>query len=276
MSNEPRPFTFGIISDEITRDLAKALELARGWGLHHFELREGREGRFPAFTSTEVRLVEDALRAGDRITAVSPGVFKGSIEDTAQVRREVEDVVPRAIEGAVRFESPVLIVFGFTRTPGEPEKNRLKVLQAFEQVAEQATAAGLTVAVENEPGFWVDRPDETVALLEEIGHPALRLNWDPANLHWGGLRPTYEAFCTLQPYIANVHMKDFYPDDPSAPWRPIGQGVTPWSEILPWIVRETALGHVTLETHIEPGIERSQETLEAARAILENLDVAHD
>ena len=148
----------------------------------------------------------------------------------------------------------------------------MRVLRAFERVAEAAAEAGLTVALENEPGFWVDHPDETVALLDELGHPSMRINWDPANLHWGGIKPTYDAFSTLRPYLANVHVKDFTPDDPDVPWRPLGQGTTPWPELLPWIIDETDLQHVTLETHCEPLLDSSQASLEALREMLANLN----
>ena len=99
----------------------------------------------------------------------------------------------------------------------------------------------------------------------------MRLNWDPANLHWGGLPPTYDAFGTLRPYLANIHVKDFTPDDPDVPWRPLGQGTTPWAEILPWLIDETDLAHVTLETHCEPLLDASRASLERLREMLANV-----
>ena len=100
----------------------------------------------------------------------------------------------------------------------------------------------------------------------------MRINWDPANLHWGGMRPTYDAFSTLHPYLANVHVKDCTPDDPDVPWRPLGQGTTPWAELLPWIIDETDLAHLTLETHCEPLLDSSQASLERLREMLANLN----
>ena len=176
--------------------------------------------------------------------------------------------MPRAVDLAVHLECPLLIVFGCAHYDGEPVSNRVRVLRAFEHVAEAAAEAGLTVAVENEPDFWIDHPAESVSLLDELGHPSMRLNWDPANLHWGGVTPSYEAFTQLQPYLANVHVKDFTPDDPDVPWRALGQGITPWRDILAWIYAETDLPHVTLETHCEPLIENTRLSLERLREII--------
>jgi sugar phosphate isomerase/epimerase len=269
-----RTLDIGVVTDEVARSLAEALEVGAAWGLERFELREGAEGRFPFFTQHEIHLVEEALRRGHRITAVSPGLFKGHVEDQKQREHELDNVLPRAIDLARHFECPLLISFSFAKYDGEPAANRVLVLRAFERVAETAAEAGMVVALENEPDFWIDRPAESVALLEELGHPALRINWDPANLHWGGMVPAYEGFEVLQPYLANLHVKDFTPHDAVVPWRPLGQGTTPWGDILAWILEETNLAHVTLETHCEPLLEQTQASLAWLQATLETIEAA--
>lgn len=253
------------MTDEVSRTLAEALELAEAWGLTRFELREGGQARFPAFTLDEVAALEAARARGARITAVSPGLLKGPLGDEAKLRRELDDTLPRSVELAVRLGCPLLIVFGFERADGETERDRAAVLRAFERAAEAAAEAGLRVAVENEPHFWADRPPDVAALIEELGHPAFGANWDPANQHWGGHRPTYDDFQTIRPYLFNLHVKDYYPDDPAAPWRPVGQGVTPWSDLLAWAHAETRLAHVTLETHCLPLAESSRQSLDWMR-----------
>lgn len=258
----------GVVTDEVSLDLAEAFEVSREWGLGRFELREGSEQRFPFFTDREVGLVDEVVRRGGQITAVSPGILKGPVADEERLARELEEILPRAIERARRFECPRLVVFGFRHYHGEPASNRIRVMQAFERVAECAAAADLTVAIENEPDFWIDRPESSAALLDEIDHPALTVNWDPANQHWGGLRPEREGFEALCTHISNVHAKDYTPDDPDVPWRPIGEGITPWDEILTWIIEDTSLDHVTLETHCEPLVENSRASLDVLQSLV--------
>ncbi len=187
----------GIVTDEISRDLGEALEIAAGWGINTFELREGGGGRFPSFTAAEVSAVDHAIKAGARISAVSPGIFKGHVAEEGDRQREIESVFPKAIELAQRFACETVIAFSFDHCDDSPA-HRLMVLRAFEQIAEMAAEANVLVAFENEPHFWIDRPAKTVAMLEEIGHPALRINWDPANLHWSGQEPDKEAFELLK------------------------------------------------------------------------------
>ena len=260
----------GIVTDEITRDLGAALELAAGWGIERFELREGGKGRLPHFTPEEISTLDHAIEAGATITAVSPGIFKGNVAESGRRQREIENIFPRTVELAQRFSCSTVIAFSFDGCDDLPG-SRLTVLRAFEQIGEQAAAAGLVVAFENEPQFWIDRPAETVALLEEIGHPALKLNWDPANLHWSGKEPDKEAFDLLAPHIVNLHVKDFTPDDDDVPWRPLGDGIVPWTTLLQIIVDGSALKQVTVETHCEPLIPNSEKSIEVLRGLLEKI-----
>lgn len=262
-----RELALGIVSDEITRDLGEALDLAAGWGIQRFELREGKQRRFPFFTDEEIHLIDHALLAGTKITAVSPGIFKGHVEEAAQRRREIEDVFPRTVELAQRFGCKTIIAFAFEGCDNTPA-NRVQVLRAFEQIAEQAAAANLVVAFENEPAFWIDRPDTSIALLEEIGHPTLRINWDPANLHWSGQEPDAEALALLAPYLVNVHVKDYAPVEEGEPWVPLGDGIVPWDALLPDLTRHKKLAHLTIETHCQPLVRNSEASIEALRRLL--------
>ena len=251
----------GIVTDEVSRNLEEAIELCQEWGIAHYELREGSTGRVPAFTPDELKRLDRLVENGGTITAVSPGIFKGHIEDKARWTREAQDTFPRAIDLAQRLGCTTLIAFGFEESDGRSE-NRLQVLKAFESIAEQVASAGMRIALENEPGFWIDRPDTTVALLDEIRHPLLRLNWDPANLHWSGQEPDDEAVDQLKDYIINLHVKDFAPGDDENPWKPLGEGIVPWKDLLPEILNNVPLSQVTLETHCEPLVENSRKSLD--------------
>lgn len=261
----------GVVTDEVSLDLEESLGLCSEWRIHRYELREGSKGRFPRFTPEEIRLIEDAMRSGGRVTAVSPGILKGHVDDDLRLNEELERTLPQALELGSRFACPLLIVFGFERHDDEPQDSRFRAMRALERVAEAAAKVGMTVAVENEPGFWVDRPGEEAALLEEIGHPSLKANWDPANLQWGGHVPTHDDFDVLRPHLVNLHVKDYAPGNPERPWPPVGQGEIAWPEILRWVVEETRLPHVTLETHSLPRIESSRQSLEAIRGMLDSM-----
>jgi sugar phosphate isomerase/epimerase len=261
----------GIVTDEISTDVGEALDYCAEWGIRLLELREGGTGRFPNFTTDEVRLVDEALAAGATVTAVSPGIFKGNIGDESVVETELGTTLPRAIEWAARWECPRVIVFGFDKAEGSQPGDRMRVQRAFERAAEVASAAGVTVIVENEPNFWIDHAETSGSLLREVGHPGLRLNWDPGNLAWGGREVSWDEFNEVRDLIANVHVKDFTPDDVEAPWRPVGDGIMAWGEILGWVSEIEAIRHVTLETHCADRIASSKKSVKALRELLKNI-----
>lgn len=263
-----RPLEIGVVTDEISRDLTESFELCRRWNLERIELREGSEARFPGFTQAEIQQIEEAIEDGFSVTAVSPGTFKGAADDASAIQHELREVLPRSIDLALQFGCPMIITFGFERYKGESETNRARAMKALEQAAERTWAEGLVLAVENEPDFWVDDAADEAEMFEEIGHPGLKANWDPANSHWGGRLPTREGFDALRPHIVNVHVKDFTPDDPDVPWRPVGKGQTPWSDYLQWVADDTEIEHVTIETHAPPLIENTRDSLAALREML--------
>jgi sugar phosphate isomerase/epimerase len=266
--SETRSVDVGIVSDEISRNLEESLDYCDRWGIRRIELREGSEARFPAFTARELELVETALRAGTKVTAVSPGILKCNAADEGAIRVDLERKLPQSVELAQRFGCPIVIAFGFEKADNEPDANRLKAMRAFERAAELCDGAGLTLAIENEPNFWVDDAEEEAALFEEIDHPRLGANWDPCNSHWGGVIPTYEGFSALKIYIVNVHVKDLDPGDPEMPWRAVGEGETPWDVFLPWVVNETEVPHVTIETHGGDLVRNSKVSLDRLREML--------
>ena len=266
MSNS---FPIGVVTDEISRTLSEALNIASSWGLSRFELREGGTHRFPGFTADEISALDAAIAQGSKITAVSPGILKNHVDDVVATEVALNDTLPRTIELAARFECPLIIVFGFEKTADEDPANRTKAMRAFERAATLAADAGMVVAIENEPDFWIDRSGPAAEMLTEIGHPSLALNWDPANLHWGGHLPTQEDVELVRPHLANMHVKDYAPSRPEAPWFPVGQGETPWADLFSWVLSgEHALEHVTLETHCEPLVESSRQSLEGMRRLL--------
>ena len=259
------PVNIAFVTDEVSRDLREALTIARGWGVSRFELREGSEHRTPYLNADEIALIDEAVGFGDKITALSPGVFKQPVEDEATIKNDLNRKLPDTLEMAAKYGCETVIIFGFEKMSDEAS-SRLAAQRIFEYAAKRAEEYSIVLAIENEPEFWIDKPEDSISMIQEIDHPRLRLNWDPANLHWGGTRPTAEHVEMLAPYIRNLHVKDFTPDDPRVPWRPLGEGITPWDELLDAFISAISSGSLdlaqfTIETHWEPLKEGSERSL---------------
>lgn len=102
-----------------------------------------------------------------------------------------------------------------------PEQDHLTTVDAFcrlvEPIVERAESAGMMVVVENHFDAHGEDPNGTslarspeglASLLEAVGSPHLRANYDPGNFYVAGIEPYPHAYEVLKDYIGYVHLKD--------------------------------------------------------------------
>jgi sugar phosphate isomerase/epimerase len=89
----------------------------------------------------------------------------------------------------------------------------------------RASDLGLTVALENH-GDLVDREGQILQTLQEIGIPAVQVNYDTGNAWYyskGGIDPAQELD-RLAPVVAHVHLKTPRIEDGLMRWVALGEG----------------------------------------------------
>lgn len=92
-------------------------------------------------------------------------------------------------------------------------------------IARRAADLGLTVALENH-GDLVDRGAQILEFIQEIGHPAVRLNYDTGNAWYyakGHLDPAKEL-SEVAPVVAHVHLKEPRVEEGLMRWVALGEG----------------------------------------------------
>ena len=90
-------------------------------------------------------------------------------------------------------------------------------------LADAAQAAGLVVALEIH-GDLMATGAQSAALLARIGHPAVKVNYDTANVeHYGGVRADR---------VANVHLKDMRGGKGDWDFPAIGEGHVDFARVL--------------------------------------------
>lgn len=157
----------------------------------------------------------------------------------------------------------------------------------------RARAHGVTIVLENEfNAFGVDpcasdvtrRPASIERLLDEVGDPAFRLNFDAANFLCAGVCPR-DAYARLDRYVAYCHLKDVSlaseDSDLVAGWRtfqdyedryqtrPMGSGGVGWPDLLPALLKHNGRCPLALEPHSERPLRR--EAWEQAAAFVRAL-----
>jgi sugar phosphate isomerase/epimerase len=262
---------FGMVSDEISPDFNVAARYGGEWGISIFELRVLRTGRIPAVDMGELKEVLALVKNnGLKVTALSPGIFKLPLSQTAKLEEEITTTFPKTLALAREFGASLVIAFGFQREQNEKPEMFSRAVDFMSRAAETAGKEGIKVIIENEPGFWCDSGVNTAKLIQTVNSPYLRANWDPCNGYGTSERPFPEGYEAVRQFIANVHVKDTK-EGSLIRCVPVGEGALNWKGQLAALVRDQLVRHVTIETHCLPLIEKSKQNVETLRRYLEEI-----
>ncbi len=258
----------GFVTDEISPNVEEAIALGVEWGIRDFELRTNNGRRVPQFNSAEIhRLLRLQRQHGLRFTALSPGAFKGTIQEHTRLEQELRETLPQTYQLARLFNAPAVIIFGFKRSAEDAPNDEARVMEVLRRASESARQHGLILAIENEPSFWCDTGANTARMLAQIAAPNLRANWDPGNAIGTEEIPYPQGYAAIKKWIVNVHVKDTI-KGAMVSCVPIGEGKVDWRGQLQALVGDQAVAHVTIETHCLPLLENSRKNLETLRGML--------
>jgi sugar phosphate isomerase/epimerase len=260
----------GIVSDEICPDFREAVALGMEWGITRYEIRCVKSGRVPAVDQAEW---EDILACvqehGLSVTALSPGIFKHQLSKKDDLTRELEETLPRTIAMARQCACPLIIVFGIQREKNESPQHYREVLDLLRRAALVAQQQNVRLAIENEPGFWCDTGANTARIIHDVNVPSLGANWDPCNAYGTIEVPYPDGYRAIRPMIFNVHAKDTK-RGALIECVPVGKGVIDWKGQVEALLRDKIVGHITIETHALPLVEKSKENVDTLRHLLSN------
>jgi sugar phosphate isomerase/epimerase len=268
----------GIVADEISRNFREAVRIGTQCGLRRYEIRFLQSGRAPLCDEAELREIESICDGeGLTLTALSPGLFKWA-DTPEKVRREMDELWPRAIALAQRWQLDTLVIFGCCKH-GATETNADTlssdhpprwVIDALAEAAERAAQANFKLLIEAEPVCWADTGKATAALIAATGAQNLLINYDPCNSAWQLRRDPLDEFALVAPYIANVHIKDQLD-------APVGSGMPTWvvpgEGLLDWVGHFTVLQRLGFRGNysLEPHINGELATIQQCKAAVERL-----
>jgi len=160
-----------------------------------------------ALAAAELDLVLHNLPAGDW----SAG-DRGLACDPAR-KAEFRAGVSTAIGYATALGCPLLNCLAGRRPPAvEPALARRTLIENLSFVVEELAATGIRLVLEHVnskdvPGFFVDRPSLAIAVMDEVGSPDLKLQFDiyHAQVMEGDLS---RALASLMPRIGHVQIAD--------------------------------------------------------------------
>lgn len=209
----PRPRAIGVCSWSLQpRDPADLAAKLAAAGVRYVQLALDplREGRW-SVADTRGRLADAGLEVRSGMMAMAGEDYSSleSIARTGGVRPDrtwsanlaaAEENARLARElglGLVTWHAGVL-------PEGRDDPERVKLLERVGALTDIFAAAGVQVALET----GQETARVLLGVLEELEHPALGVNFDPANMILYDRGDPVQALALLAPYVRQVHVKD--------------------------------------------------------------------
>lgn len=249
----------GIITDEVSQDLAVAIALAKAFHLDALEIRSVEEKNpFQMSRGDYQRIAQQAAEAGLAVCCVGSPFFKCDIEDEAAVAEHMEGL-RRTIEGTHILGAKMIRGFSFWRSKTvTPER----IADRYAPVIELAQREDVTLVLESEPSVNTGNMQQLATLLAVIRHARIRALYDPGNeiCDHGAPAPYPAGYQCLRPYLAHVHVKDMVRTKDGFDPACIGKGQVDFDSIFDALRKDGYDGYATLETHWRV-LERMDEAL---------------
>jgi sugar phosphate isomerase/epimerase len=234
-------------ADEISPDPQAQLATLAAESISHLELRSAWSVNVADFTDEQLAAFRAATDdAGVRVSAIGSPV--GKIPIQAPLGPEL-DRMRRVADVASGLGTTLVRVFSFFMPAGEPpERYRGQVIDRMGALAGIAEEHGLILAHENEKEIYGDVPGRCADLIAEVGSPALRATFDPANFVQCGVRPFAEAYALIRPYLVYLQVKDALAATGEVV--PAGQGDGELPQTLAALRDSGFAGFMSLEPHL--------------------------
>ncbi len=240
----------GIITDEISQNLAVAARLARQYGLDALEIRSVNERNpFQMEKQDFAHVKQVADEYGLKICGISSPLFKCDIGSEADYHQHLEGL-RRCVEAAHLWQTDMIRAFTFWyREDARPEQ----IAEKFQKAIEIARDGGITLAIESEPSVNTRNIGRLVEFLKLLDTPTVAALWDPGNeISDPTAPPPYpDGYAILKPYIKHVHLKDIKAKPDGAFYEPalMGQGDVDFHGVLRQLREDNYEGYVSVETH---------------------------
>ena len=234
-------------ADEISPDPRIQLATLASESISHLELRSTWSVNVADLSGEQVAAFRAALDdAGVRVSAIGSPI--GKIPVAAPPAPELERM-RRVADVACELGTTIVRVFSFFIPAGESaERYRDQVIDRMGALTRVAEERGLVLAHENEKEIYGDTPARCADLITNVGSPALRATFDPANFVQCGVRPFSEAYGLLRPYLVYLQVKDALAATGEVV--PAGRGDGQLRETLGALRDSHFAGFMSLEPHL--------------------------
>ncbi|MCE2396630.1 sugar phosphate isomerase/epimerase [Candidatus Poribacteria bacterium] len=163
-----------------------------------------------------------------------------------------------------------------TTSGGQPEEwdsQKQFLAERIGELVEYTQTLGVTVAMEPHIGGLIDTPDKVLELLDLVGSPYLKVNFDISHFDIIGI-PTEESVAALAPHSAHTHVKDQRGLAPDFEFLIPGEGPFDYANYLKLMEQHGYDGFITAEVSFMVQAREDYDPLAAATLSYETLSRA--
>ncbi len=222
----------GVITDGISREFERAVEVMREHGLRQAELQFVWDKEVGDLNEAQIGRVQTlAAGYGVSVCCISRHLFAGMGVFEAELGRERHrdhmSALQRCIDTASALDCPLVRVMSFRKEmilfgDGGAEVwnvargawDRLKRL--LEPAVRLAEDRGVTLVVETGNNAMITSAWLGRRLVSEMGSDCLRVLWDPGNSLYCAEEPHPAGYEAVRGCLAHIHLKDVRVDIPKA------------------------------------------------------------
>jgi sugar phosphate isomerase/epimerase len=287
---ESLPFKLGVITDEITQNLEKALDFIAHYSLSYCELREMWGKNIMSLSPADLERAKQIIDKHQmHVAEIASPIFKYNLpempakpsekRDTFMASftdQDTEELLKKSFQIAHLFGTQKVRVFSFWRVD-EPEKAFPHIRTRLAKAAAMAAQNKITLLLENEQSCNVATGKDLGRMVRAVNLPGLRAMWDPANAAVMGEVPYPDGYQHVRGLYEHVHAKDVKmgPKAGEIHWLPVGSGVVDWHGQCRALIKDGYHGTMSLETHYRRpdgnALESTRESLEGLLKILKSL-----
>lgn len=203
--------------------LKELLETAKRYGYDGIEPRIGSQHKHGIEVNTPLvrraEIKKEVDESGLAFSCIATSCVYANPETSSQ---NVADTL-QYIDLAADVGAPAIRVFGGTMGKGLSRADAVKlVAESLYAVADQAGERNVTVCMETHDD-WCD-PKNVAAVIQQVNHPAIAVNWDIMHPVRMKLATMEKAFEILKPWIRHVHVHDGLIGE-KLTFVPIGRGI---------------------------------------------------
>ena len=259
-------FRLSVISDEISQDFQRVVDVCQEYGVGLVEPRSVWDTPPPKLSLEQAARMKDILAAANMsICCIASPFLKCDLGDAQQYHDHL-GILRHCVELAHFFGCKIIRGFTFWKT-GPAEAVWQQLLDAYAEPIRICEAEDVCIGIENEASTHIATAAEAERMYQDLAHPRVRAIWDPANEVFApdGELPFPTAFERIKPYIIHVHIKDAV-RDASAPdgarCVPVGDGgYIDYPAQFRALIDMGYEGACSLETHWRPNAELDTELL---------------